>query len=507
MFSVGRQDEENARIRKVHLMGLTYGVEGQKATTKAKATDNQFGAKTLWSQSVSAVEAEAKPDNSQQWLTAIRFVAEINNSIVIAAPDQLTLDRVSTDFSRPLQQAWQKLDPKKRRLKFELWSRVPSDVRDMVGDPWLSESGQTTIVADDSEPDYAALDLDHSMTFATLVAGPSNARAVGLGKRVASGAPIPAGVIVIYGQPGTGKTHILKAIEAEAALRNDSRRLAYISAEEFMTRFVSDSRAGDTSELQAYVKKNDLLMIDDLHWIAGKAKTDKAFFGALRAVTSMGGHVIITADAAPGDMVGLSKELVGEIKGAASVEVAMPDNEMRKAIIRRHVDLIAKDTPNFVLTEAMIERIVATVRGAGRELCGVLWSLQLETGYGELAPTPDMLETVIRRIAGEPRTPSLDDIKRTCMDLYRISKSDIESASKVRTICHPRQVAMYLSRVMTDKSFPQIATAYKKKDHTTVLHAYRKIKKAMDKGDRDMSEEIERVKNAVFDRLAGHDQA
>ena len=104
-------------------------------------------------------------------------------------------------------------------------------------------------------------------------------------------------------------------------------------------------------------------------------------------------------------------------------------------------------------------------------------------------------------------TPSLDDIKRTCMDLYRISKSDIESASKVRTICHPRQVAMYLSRVMTDKSFPQIATAYKKKDHTTVLHAYRKIKKALDKGDRDMSEEIERVKNAVFDRLAGHDQA
>ena len=297
----------------------------------------------------------------------------------------------------------------------------------------------------------------------------------------------------------------MKAIEAEAALSNDKRRLAYISAEEFMTRFVTDARAGDTSALQAYVKQNDLLMIDDLHWIAGKAKTDKAFFGALRAVTSMGGHVIITADAAPGDMVGLSRELAGEIKGAASVEVAMPDNEMRKAIIRRHVDMIAKDTPNFALTDAMVDRIIATVRGAGRELCGVLWSLQLETGYGELAPTPEMLETVIRRIAGEPRTPSLDDIKRTCMDLYRISKTDIESASKVRTICHPRQVAMYLSRVMTDKSFPQIASAYKKKDHTTVLHAYRKVKKALDKGDRDMSEEIERVKNAVFDRLAGHD--
>lgn len=487
-------------------MGLTHGVDGQKAAPKSVQTEAHQGAKAIWSKSLEAVEAELKPGNSQQWLTAIRFVAEVNKSIVVAAPDQLSLDRVTTDFERPLQQAWLKLDPKNRRLKFELWGRVPADVRDMVGDPWLSEDEAAHDQTAEELPDYDALKLDHTMTFSTLVSGPSNARAVGLGKRLAKGAPIPAGVIVIYGQPGTGKTHILKAIEADASLRGDSRRMAYISAEEFMTRFVSDSRAGDTSALQAYVKQNDLLMIDDLHWIAGKAKTDKAFFGALRSVTSMGGHVIITADAAPGDMVGLSKELANEIKGAASVEVAAPDNEMRRAIIRRHADLIAKDTPNFVLSDAMVDRIVATVRGAGRELCGVLWSLQLETGYGELAPTPEMLETVIRRIAGEPRTPTLDDIKRTCMDLYRISKTDIESASKVRTICHPRQVAMYLSRVMTDKSFPQIATAYRKKDHTTVLHAYRKIKKALDKGDRDMSDEIDRIKNAVFDRLAGHDQ-
>lgn len=486
-------------------MGLTHGVGEQKPATGVNVRDDQLGAKALWSKSLEAMQAQTTPDNSHQWLTDLRFVAEVNNAIVIAAPDQLTLDRVVTSFERPLQQAWQKVDPKSRRIKFELWSRIPGDVRDVVGDPWLNDRTLDEALDALTAEDDSAEEIGHAMTFSTLVTGPSNARAVGLGKRLAKGAPIPAGVIVIYGEPGTGKTHILKAVEAETARKGDGRRLAYISAEEFMTRFVTDARAGDTSALQAYVKQNDLLMIDDLHWIAGKAKTDKAFFGALRSVTSMGGHVIITADAAPGDMVGLSKELAGEIKGAASVEVAMPDDEMRKAIVRRHVELIARDTPNFALTDAMVDRIIATVRGAGRELCGVLWSLQLETGYGELAPTPEMLETVIRRIAGEPRTPTLDEIKRTCMDVYRISKTDIESSSKVRTICHPRQVAMYLSRVMTDKSFPQIATAYKKKDHTTVLHAYRKIKKALDKGDRDMNDEIERVKNAVFDRLAGHD--
>ena len=269
-------------------MGLTHGVDGQKAAPETGQAVAHQGAKAIWSKSLEAVEAETKPGNAQQWLTAIRFVAEVNKSIVIAAPDQLTLDRVTTDFARPLQQAWLKLDPKNRRVKFELWGRVPEDVRDVVGDPWLKEDEGALSDAEDLFSDYEALELDHAMTFATLVSGPSNARAVGRGKRLAKGAPIPAGVIVIYGQPGTGKTHILKAIEADAQLRGDNRRLAYISAEEFMTRFVNDSRSGDTSALQAYVKQNDLLMIDDLHWIAGKAKTDKAFFGALRAVTSMG---------------------------------------------------------------------------------------------------------------------------------------------------------------------------------------------------------------------------
>ena len=180
----------------------------------------------------------------------------------------------------------------------------------------------------------------------------------------------------------------------------------------------------------------------------------------------------------------------------------MPDDGMRREIVRSHADLIAKATPNFIVTDAMVDRIVSAIRGPGRELCGVLWSLQLETGYGELAPTPEILETVIRRIAGEPKTPSLDDIKRTCMELYSVSKTDIESASKVRTICHPRQIAMYLSREMTDKSFPQIASAYRKKDHTTVLHAYRKIKKALTAKDRDMMTEIERVRQAVFERMS-----
>ena len=479
-------------------MGHDFRGTRQNADNSSSSQTFKFlGAKEIWEQTLSGLDDQAPSQGYEKWLGNIRFVAEIDKAILIAAPDQLTLDRVQTEYARPLQKSWRTYDPKQRRLKFELWSRVNSDIREMIGDPWQVEEAAAPI-----EP-KPSLDEDNMLSFETLVSGPSNARAIGLGRRVASGGQIPSGVVVIYGQPGTGKTHILRAIEAKIAQSEDTRRVAYLSAEEFMTRFVEGARAGDTSVLQAFVKQNDLLMIDDLHWIAGKAKTDKAFFAVLRAVTSMGGHVLITADAAPGDMVGLSKELAGEIRGAAAVEVALPDEDMRRSIVRLHADLLARTTPNFIVTDLMVERIVTAIRGPGRELCGVLWSLQLETGYGEMTPTPEMLETVIRRIAGEPRMPSLDDIKRTCMELYNVTRTEIESTSKRRSVCHPRQVAMFLSRTLTNKSLPQIAHTYKKKDHTTVLHAFRKIETAIESGDRDLTLEIERVRGAIFERVSG----
>ncbi|MEL7545490.1 MAG: DnaA/Hda family protein [Pseudomonadota bacterium] len=486
-------------------MGLLSGVEreaGAESDLGGADVPDSPGARELWDRSLAAVRSEVPAEAYANWLASARFVAEVNKSIVIAARDPLTLDRIEADFARPLQRVWRQFDPKQRRLRFKLWSRISPEVRDMVGNPWALPQSKEASPMNAGRDDNT---LRQSMSFDTLVVGESNERAVGIAKRVASGAPVPAGIVVMYGQPGTGKTHLLKSIQAHATSQGDPRRLAYLSAEEFMTRFVEGARIGDTAELQAFVKKNELLLIDDLHWIAGKVKTDKAFFGAIRAVTAEGGHVIITADAAPGDMVGLSKELSSEIRGAAAVEVGIPDQAMRKEIVRRHMDLIAESTPNFQLTDEMITRIVQAVRGPGRELCGVLWSLQLETGYGEHAPTPEMLEAVIRRIAGAPRTPSLDDIKRACMQAFNLGKSEIESASKVQSICYPRQIAMYLSRVMTDKSYPQIAMVYKKKDHTTVLHAYRKVKSAMEEGDTDMANDVERAQQAIYDRLAAHD--
>jgi chromosomal replication initiator protein len=336
------------------------------------------------------------------------------------------------------------------------------------------------------------------MSFDTLIVGDTNRAAVRLAEMIIQNKQVHADVALIYGRQGTGKTHILRAMEKAIARQNDGRRVTYMSAEEFMTAFVDGAREGDTRRLKSQVRDNDLLLIDDLQWIANKKKTDEAFFATLRSVTAEGGRVLLTADEAPGDLKGFSARMRGELMGAAAVEVGLPDQEMRREIVRLHAGLIQAGQPNFVIDEEMSEKIVSTVRGPGRDLCGVLYSLQSETRYGDIEPTFEMLCTVLRRQQGEYQPPSLDNVKRAAMRSFELTKTEIESASKARAICAPRQVAMYLCREMTDKSLPQIARAFCKKDHTTVIHAWRKVKAQL-LTDPEMVRQVEQVREAVFD--------
>ena len=233
-------------------------------------------------------------------------------------------------------------------------------------------------------------------------------------------------------------------------------------------------------------------MIDDLQWISGKPGTDTEFFANIRAITSAGGQVVLTADSAPGDLKGFSERLRNELQGAMAAEVTQPDDEMRRKIVDCHAELIEDEAPGFHLTNEFRERLVRRVRGPGRNLCGVIWSLYTETGFGKKEITAAMIEKVIIRQEGTLQTPSLDAVKRAAMKTFNVSKSDLESPCKQQSIVYPRQIAMYLCRTLTKKSLPQIGRSFGKRDHTTVLHAVRKITKKMDV-DPDLAMDVDRV--------------
>ncbi|WP_300380437.1 DnaA/Hda family protein [Henriciella sp.] len=451
----------------------------------------------IWKTVLHDTRVRIPAEDFDKWISDLRFVAEVDDVVLVAARDQLSFDRINSNHRPLLKRIWRKSDPKGRALKIACWKDIPASTRDLVQNPWAGET-QRRPAAPPAPAETKAATAVPGMTFSNLVTGDTNKRAVRLAQEIAEGGKRGANVSLIYGRQGTGKTHILRAIENAIVHLDDGRRVTYMTAEEFVTAYIDGAMARDTRNLKTWVRNNDLLLIDDLQWIAGKQKTDDAFFATIRSVTKEGGRVVLTADEAPGDLKGFSQRMRGEIMGAAASEVGLPDQEMRREIVRLHAAMIREDQPNFELSEEMIEKVVTAVRGPGRELCGVLWSLQTETGYGEVEPDMDMLVTVLRRQQGEYQAPSLDNIKRATMRVFGLTKTEIESASKSRSICHPRQIAMYLCREMTDKSYPQIARAFSKKDHTTVLHAWRKVKDGM-QADPDMIRDVERVRELVFE--------
>lgn len=452
-------------------------------------SDAHRGAPIIWQAVQERVLSAIGDEMYGKWVADLRFAAEVHDKAVIAVPDQVTLGRIKRDYERQIRDAWTAEDDKQRELRFVCWKRAPKSLLAIVEDPWAVD--QTT--------DSAAKGAAPQMTFDTLIVGASNAQAVESAHRIATG-QASAPILFISGRQGVGKTHLLRAIENDA-LAGGHIRVTYMTAEEFMSAYVQGAQERDTRALKARLRNCDLVLIDDLQWIKGKKGTDAAFFANIRAVTGQGGRVVLTADETPGDMRGLSASLMNELRGAASVAVEAPDEDMRAAILRQHESMIQASDPNFILTDEMINRILSRVRGAGRELCGVLWSLQTESRFGKDPITMDMLDTVIRRQAGEIRPPSIDLIKRAAAATFGITKVNLESPSKEQIYVYPRQIAMYLCRTMTPKSYPQIAKYFGDRDHSTVIYSYRKVSKNLEKNS-DLSRDVDRLTDAIMQMQA-----
>jgi len=453
----------------------------------------------VWEDVLTALESRLDIDEFTRWISDLRLVADVDSEMLLAARDAVALSRVNARHKREIERLWAAFDPLERKIKLVCWLTIPDEMRELIGDPW----------ADDEEEEAAEAAMDiadapaagsPAMTFANLVVGPSNQIAAGMAKRIAAGAPSGTAITLIYGPQGTGKTHIAQALKAEAAARDAKRKVVYLTAEEFMSAYLDGVRARDTSDLKRRLRAATLLIVDDLHRIAGKPGTSNELYQNIREVTGSGGQVVLVGDTAPGETTGFGQRLLSEIKGATSVEVGLPDTAMRREILVRLASHISANHPEFRLSDDMIQKLNAGIRGPGRELTGAVWSLFTEANFGEEEPTMEMLDRVIRRHAGEQREPTIDVIKKATLKIFPIARTDLEGPSKMQAYVYPRQIAMYLCRTLTRKSFPQIGRAFGKRDHTTVLYAFRRIKKSLEEDTR-LADDIARVEAAIPDLL------
>ena len=454
-------------------MGSSENYDSQ-TSSNGKSAMAPRGAPLIWQHTLEELKKVISPWDFERYIVELRFIAEWKGDIVLAARSPLTFARVGDEHRRTIQRIWKKHDPKNRPVRLINWDRHGSEFDGLIEiDPWAEDTRAETSpsVAPASNAEPAISGERASQTFATLIEGASNSAAAGLARAVVAEEDIAARLILLYGLQGVGKTHIISAIQNAILAEGDGRDVFYTTAQAFRADYVSGAMARDTRELKARMASADVILVDDLQVIADNPGTDQEFCDNLRTALASGTLVIVTADAGPADLQGFSPRLRSHLQGAASVEVELPDAEMRKAIVRQRAAQLAEKQPNFKVTEVMVELICQRVRGPGRELCGAVFSLYTETNLGKDEPTVDVLLRVLDRQAGIQKAPTINLIKRAAADIFGVTKAELEGPRKFQALVYPRHLAMYLCRELTDKSYPVIASQFGKRDHTSVIYA------------------------------------
>lgn len=444
------------------------------------------GAQATWHRVVDQLARLIDPDVMEKHVRDLRFIADIRGTITIAARRKLTLDRVRTEAERQIRDLWRDHDALKRPIRIVCFRDLPEDTRSLVGDPWAEPEAEASISA------------HRTQTYDTFVVGPCNRNAVEATRAILDGTALP-GITYIAGEPGVGKTHLCFALLNAIAATGSPRRCYHKSAEEFVNEFVGGSMARDTRALTTMFRNNDVVVVDDLQWIVGKSKSDPALFANIRAVTSRGGHVVITASALPCELTGISRELASELRGATTVEIGLPDAQMRQRIAETHIALYRANAPLFDPDESLVEQMVSRVRGPARDLTGVIASLYTECGRGSRRPGQAELDAVLQRQTWTPPTPTVALVKKAACRAFGYTLAQLDASRGAEGLVYVRHLAMYEAREAARKSFPQLAKMFNKSDHTTIMNAHKKFVKLVEAGDPAALRDLARLRETIYE--------
>jgi chromosomal replication initiator protein len=341
--------------------------------------------------------------------------------------------------------------------------------------------------------------LDLRLTFDSFVVGRSNTLAHAAAQQVAvarRGDPVMFNPLYIHAGVGLGKTHLLQAI-TWAGNHGTERKVLYLTAEKFMYGFVSALRTQTALAFKEALRGIDVLVIDDLQFLQGKS-TQVEFCHTLNALIDAGRQVVIAADRPPSDLESLDDRVRSRLAGGLVVEMGSLEEELRLEILKSRVAAARAHHPGFDVPANVLTFIAKTVTHNGRDLDGALNRLLAHNKLTGLPVTMEMAERAVRDLVRpqEPKRVKIEDIQRVVARQYNVSRADLLSSRRTANVVRPRQIAMYLAKTLTLRSLPEIGRRFGGRDHTTVLHAVRKIENLVG-NDMGLAEEIELLKRLL----------
>jgi chromosomal replication initiator protein len=442
----------------------------------------------------------------RSWLAPINIQRIDGGEAIIAAPARLHRDWVAAHYADRILALWRAQNRQVKRVSVVLAPSVreqvapaapSSEIRVELPRPALAAMVEVSpgVEIGDERPHPSGLDL--RFTFENFVVGKPNELAHAAARRVAEAcsAPVrmvPFNPLFLYGGVGLGKTHLMHAIAWHVHKNACLRKVIYLSAEKFMHRFIRALRYKSTMDFKEEFRSVDLLMIDDVQFISGKESTQEEFFHTFNALVDQNRQIVISADKSPSDLEGLEERMRSRLGWGLVADLHPTTYELRLGILhskaeqanmqipRKVMEFLAhRITSNVRELEGALNRIVANMQLVGREIT-------LETAQEELH---DLLRLRERRV-------TIDEIQRRVAEHFNIRCAEMTSARRARAFARPRQVAMYLSKQLTSRSLPEIGRKFGGRDHTTVLHAVRRIEELKDT-DPALAEDIELLRRMM----------
>ena len=364
-------------------------------------------------------------------------------------------------------------------------------------DPSEGRDGAAPAVSRGTQPDLPGAALDARYTFETFVVGKPNQLAHAAAKRVAEGATVTFNPLFLYGGVGLGKTHLMHAIAWQLRASRPDLKVLYVSAEQFMYRFVQALREKEMIEFKELFRNVDVLMVDDVQFIAGKDTTQEEFFHTFNHLVDQHKQIVISADRAPVEIKKLENRIASRLQSGLVVDLHPTDYELRLGILQQKREQYGESYPGVVIRDAVLEFLAHRITTNVRVLEGALIKLFAFGSFvGKevtLEMTQECLSDVLR---ASDRKVSIEEIQRTVAEHFRMRMSDMIGPKRHRTIARPRQMAMYLAKTLTSRSLPEIGRRFGGRDHTTVMHAVKRVEELRQK-DTQIAEDLELLRQML----------
>lgn len=469
----------------------------------------------LWSKVQHQLKNEIGDTAYKSWLSPLTVIQSDQNAVCLAAPSKMIKSWVQTHYSDRIQTLLRKAGAPQASLELVLadspikqsdsannnnkkeakgWKTAQDVIQKRIssaGTPPPVLGANKSQTSNDWGESLTA-SLDPRFTFENFVVGKPNELAHAAARRVSESDQVNFNPLFLYGGVGLGKTHLMHAIAWAIHKRNPERNVIYMSAEKFMYRFVRALRFKDTMAFKEQFRSVDVLMIDDVQFISGKDNTQEEFFHTFNALVDQNRQIIISADKSPSDLEGMEERLKSRLGWGLVADIHPSSYELRLGILESKLETLQARVDKNVL-EFLAHRITSNIRELEGALNRVIAHSELVGRAVTMETTQDVLRDLLR--ANERRV-TIDDIQKKVAEHFGLRMTDMASSRRARSVARPRQMAMYLCKTLTSKSLPDIGRSFGGRDHTTVMHAVKKVEELMET-DTEIRDDIHLLKHAL----------